>query len=251
MPRLWSSCALPTPESWSSCGELIAPPHRIDLAGVDPLDLAAMGDLDPGRLRAVEQDPVDHRVRAQLEVRPIADRVVVRARRAQPVAAMDVAVKRREPLLAVAIDIFGQLIAGLLYGFEERREQRARGRPALEHERAAPASPLIRAGETRLHLLEVRQAVGVVPVLHPRVAGPAFVVHRVAALEDHPVDRARPAEHLPAGVVDLAAVHVRLRLGLVLPVVEAVADRERQRGRHVDVDVPQVVHAARFDDEHP
>src|SRR5205823_14405262 len=69
----------------------------------------------------------------------------------------------------------------------------------------------------------------------PGLGRPLLVVERVAALEDHAVDRARAAEHLAARVVDAAAVHVRLGLGLVLPVVEAAADRERQRGRHVEV----------------
>ena len=85
----------------------------------------------------------------------------------------------------------------------------------------------------------------------PGVGAPPLVVQRVAALEDHPVDAARAAEHLAAGVVDPPPVHVRLGLGLVLPVVEATADRERQRGRHVDEDVPQVVGAAGLQDEHP
>ena len=100
--------------------------------------------------------------------------------------------------------------------------------------------------EARLHPLEVRQAVRVVPVFEP----PALEVERVAALEDHPVDRARAAEHLAARVVDPPAVHERLGLGLVLPVVEAVADRERERRRHVDVEVPPGVRPPRLEHEH-
>ena len=121
---------------------------------------------------------------------------------------MDVAVERREALLAVAVDVARELVAGLLDGLEERVEQRARRRAALEHERPVAAAVLVGAGEARLHPLEVRQAVGVVPRLHARVGGPALVVERVPALEDHPVDAARAAEHLAAGVVDPAPVHV-------------------------------------------
>src|SRR5262249_8687961 len=60
----------------------------------------------------------------------------------------------------------------------------------------------------------------------------------------------RPAEHLASGVVDAAPVHARLGLGLVLPVVEAVADGYGQRGRHVDEHIPDVVRPARLEHEH-
>ena len=52
-------------------------------------------------------------------------------------------------------------------------------------------------------------------------------------------------------MVDAAAAHVRLGLGLVAPVVEAVADRERERRRHVDEDVPERVVAPRLEHQHP
>src|SRR6185312_13162769 len=99
-----------------------------------------------------------------------------------------------------------------------------RRRSALEDERAAVAAPLVATGEVVLHLLEVRQAVRVVPGLHPRVGGPPLVVHGVAALEDHPVDAARAAEDLAPRVVDAPPVHERLGLRLVPPVVEPGAD---------------------------
>ena len=59
----------------------------------------------------------------------------------------------------------------------------------------------------------------------------------------------RAAEDLAPGVVDPAAVHERLGLGLVLPVVEAAADRERQRRRHVDEHVEAPVGPAGLEDE--
>ena len=91
----------------------------------------------------------------------------------------------------------------------------------------------------------------VVPGLHARVSRPALVVHRVAALEDHAVDRARPAQHLATRVVDLAPAHVGLGLRLIPPVIETVADGERQGGGHVDVDVPQRVVAPCLQHQHP
>src|SRR4029079_15746683 len=127
-------------------------------------------------------------------------------------------------------------VAGLLAGPEERLEQRALRGAALEYERPVAAAPLVGAREARLHLLEVRQGVGGGPALHALVARPALVVHGVAALEDHPVDRARPAEDLAAGVVDAPAVHVRLGLGLVLPIGEPASARVRPRPQPVGGD---------------
>ena len=176
--------------------------------------------------------------------------VQVRAGRAQAPTAADVAVEAGEALLAVPVDVVGELVAGLLHRREERSEQRVGRGPALEHERPAAAAELVGAGEARLHALEVREAVRVRPRLHARIGGPALVVERVAALEDHPVDAARAAEHLAARVVDPPAVHVRLGLRLVLPVVEPPADRERQRRRHVDEHVPLVVGPAGLEHEH-
>jgi hypothetical protein len=156
---------------------------------------------------------------------------------------VDVPVERREPLLPVAVHVVGELEARLTRGLEERAEQRVGGRAAFEHEWAGGASELVvRLGrEAALHPAEVGEAVRVVPRLHPGVGAPALIVQGVAALEDHPVDAARAPEDLASSVVDPAAVHVRFRFGLVLPVVEPVADRERERRRHVDVDVPRVV----------
>ena len=102
-------------------------------------------------------------------------------------------------------------------------------------------------GEAALHLLEVRQAVRVAPGLHARIGCPPLVIERVAALEDHPVDAARAAEHLATSVIHPAAVHERLRFAFVLPVVEPTADREHQRRRHVDEHVPPRVRAAGFE----
>ena len=209
-----------------------------------------MDEFHAGGAGAVEQDPGDERARAHGQVGAAHDRVQVRAGRGQPPAVVHVAVERREALLPVAVDVVGEVVAGLLGRLEEGLEQRARRRPALQDQRALVAAPPPAAGQAGLHLLEVRQAVRVVPGRHARVGGPALVVQRVAALEDHPVDAARAAENLPAGVVDLAPVHERLGLRLVLPVVEPVPDRVGQRGGHVDEHVPRVIRPARLEHEH-
>ena len=164
---------------------------------------------------------------------------------------MDIPVEGRETLLPVAVDVVGQLIAGLLRSSEERAEQRVVGWPALERQRTTVAAEGVvgRSGEAVLHPLEVGQAVGVVPGLHARIRRPALVVERVAALEDHPVDARRAAQDPAAGVVDAPTAHRRLGLRLVAPVVEARPDRERERRGHVDEDVEAMVAAPGLEDE--
>ena len=197
--------------------------------------------IDADRARALENDLRRERARPDIEVGPAHHGVQVRARRAQAPAASDVAVEAGEALLAVSVDVLGELVAGLLHGIEERAEERIRGRAALELQRAGTAAELVRTGEAGLHALEVREAVRVRPVGHAGVSRPALVVERVAALEDHAVDAARTAEQLAARVVDATTLHVGLGLRFVLPVVEAITDRERQRCRHVDEHVEAVV----------
>ena len=209
--------------------------------------------LHADRARAVEQDLRHERAGLDVEVRPRPHRVQVGAGRGEAAPPVHVAVERREPLLPVAVHVVGERIARLLHRLEERAEQRARRGPALEHERTRVAAELVGplGREAAFHALEVGEAVRVVPRLHAGVRRPSLVVERVPSLEDHAVDAARAAEHLAASVVDAPAVHVRLGLALVLPVVERAADRERQRRRHVDEDVPDVVGPPGLEHEHP
>ena len=210
------------------------------------------GVLDSHRPAALEQDLRGEREGLHLEVRTAHHRVQVGARRREAAALVHVAIERGKALLAVAVHVLGERIAGLLDGGKEGVEERAARRTALERERAVVAAEgIVRPrGETVLHPLEVGQAVGVVPGLHPAVRRPALVVQRVAALEDHPVDAARAAQDLPARVVDLAAAHERLGLGLVPPVIEAAADRKRERRGHMDEHVPGPVRPARLQHQH-
>ncbi len=174
------------------------------LAGRHPVAAAPTPVLDPGRPGAVEGHLGGQGQGAHGQVGPVHDRVQVGPGRGQPPAAVHVAVEPGEALLAVAVDVVGERVAGLLHGLEERAEQRVGRRAALQHQRPAAAAPLVGAGQAGLHALEVGQAVRVAPALHALVGGPALVVQRVAPLEDHPVDAGRAAEHLAAGVEDLA-----------------------------------------------
>ena len=217
-----------------------------------PLDARAAppAALHAHRPVALEDDAVDVRTAANGEVGATQHRMQVGPRRRQPPSPVDVPVEGSEALLAVAVEIGGQLVAGLLHGFEEGHEQRAGGGSPLQHQRTLTAPVLVGAGQARLHALEIRQAVAVAPTLHAVGGGPLVVVGRVAALEDHPVDGAGPAEHLAPGVVHTAAAHVRFGLGLELPVVEAIADGKCQRRGHVDEDVPAPVASPGLQDQH-
>ena len=218
-------------------------------AGIDRVTAARPLVVDADRPLTLEPDAGHQGEGADGEVLPVPDRVEVGPRGGEPAAAVDVAVEPREALLPVAVHVVGEVVAGLDRRAEERVEERVGRRAPLELERAVAAAPVVGAGQAVLHPLEVGQAVEVVPLLHPRLPAPSLVVERVAALEDHPVDAARATEYLAARVEDPPAAQVRLGVSLVLPVVEPAADRERQRGRHVDERVDPVVRPARLEDE--
>src|ERR1039458_2748340 len=139
---------------------------------------------------------------------------------AEAPASVNRAVEGGKPLLAKTVHVAGEFVATFLDGAEKGPEERTGRRTAFEHQGTVRPAVLVAAREAVLHPLEVRQAVRVVPLSHAGIAGPAFKVHGVTALEDHAVDAARTAQQLAPGVVDLAPAHVRFRFGLVraLPV---------------------------------
>ncbi|MNH15208.1 hypothetical protein D3C79_748170 [compost metagenome] len=92
-------------------------------------------------------------------------------------------------------------------------------------------------------LAEIRQAVQVGPVFQAWQFGPAVEIHGVAADVAHAVDQRRATQALAAATFHAAAVHVRLRVGLVGPVVAAALQREGQRGWHLGAEVHAVVRA--------
>ena len=214
------------------------------------MGLASLDHFDTHGTVAFEHEASDEGAAADLEVGAGSHRMQVGAGGTEAMPPEDGSVEGREALLAIAVDVIGERIAGLLHGLEERLAEGVCRGTALELERAVAPPPLVGARQARLHPLEVRQAVREVPAAHAGVGAPPLVVERVAPLKDHPVDAARAAKDLSPGVVDAPVVHARLRLRFVPPVVEAIADRERQRSRHVDVHVPRVVRAPGLEHEH-
>src|SRR5581483_6793491 len=122
-----------------------------DLPGPDGGTPPAMDHLDADGAAGLEEDARHERPAAQLEVLASTDRAEIGARRIEPPAAVDRPVEGGEALLAEAVHVVRQLVAGLLDGLEERAEERARRRAALEDDRACAAAPVVRAGEAGLH----------------------------------------------------------------------------------------------------
>ena len=240
----------PTPDSCSNCGLLNAPPHRTTspaamVSTPRPFVISTPTARLPSNTTRLTCVPVIRSrfgrsstgcryARAALKRRP---RNTFLSNAAKPSC--------RNPLTS-SVRLNPAWTPASSHAVEQRRIRRA----ALEFERPVVVAPLVRSCKARLHPLEVRQAVRPVPVLEPRQRAPLVVVHRVAALEDHPVDARRATQHLAAGVVHPSPVHERFRLGLVLPIVEATADRKCERGRHVDEHVPLPVAPPGLDDQH-
>jgi hypothetical protein len=123
------------------------------------------------------------------------------------------------------------------------------GGPApADAERAVTAAPLIGAAGERLHPAEVGQAVRVAPLWQAE-AGPPVVVHRVAAVVDHRVDRGRAADGLACLLLDRPPVQMRLGPGGVAPLDGPALVGERQRGGHGRDRPPGA--AARFYEKYP
>jgi len=241
----------PHPGELEQLGGSERPGAQQDVPAPDGAVTAPPAVLHPDRPPPLEQDPVDEGAGPHVEVAAAHHRVQVGHRSRDPPSPVNVAVERREPLLAVTVHVLRQLVPGFLHRFEEGCEEGAVGRSPFQHQRALAAPPSVRTGQAGLRTLEVREAVAVVPALHAGFGGPLVIVGRVAPLEDHAVDGAGSAEHLSPGVVDPPTPHVGFGIALVSPVVEAVADGEGQGRRHVDEHVPAVVPAPGFEHQDP
>ena len=115
-----------------------------DLAALDPLGSAAPPlDVDRDRPPPVEDDPVTNvRVRTVRFFRPRTG-LEVRLRRAQAPATVDVAVERREPFLAVPVDVLGELVAGLWQASKNARNSGFVAGPRSSTERTVVTPPRV------------------------------------------------------------------------------------------------------------
>ena len=238
MPSERRSSAGPSPDNCRSCGELNAP-RRDDHLGVGARGprLAADQIFDAGGAAAVEQDA---RRRAPPTPRAgcrAARRLEIgrRGRGAHAVAHGGLVEARA--LLRRAVEIVVARIAALLRRLDEGRGERMLVAHVRHAERPAGAVVLVGAALVVLGLAEVRQHVLVAPAGVAELA-PVVEVLGLAADVDQAVDRARSAEHLAARRDDVAAVALRLRLGLVAPVVALVGEQLAVAERDVQPRMP-------------
>ena len=154
---------------------------------------------------------------------------------------------RPMPSLSAAVEVVVPFQAGRLARRGVGLDQRVlEGGPAGA---SGPVAAAIRAWRRppRFPASEIGQRVRIGPG-RQSVRGPAVVVAAVTARIGHGVDRGRAADHLAAGAFDPAAVELRLGLGEIHPVVQAVGEDLAPAERNVD---PRVaVPSARFQHQH-
>ncbi len=157
------------------------------------------------------------------------------------------AVHRAKAFLLVAVEIVGTRIARLHPGFNHRLEERIIARLRRRHaHRAIAAVVVVRPDIAGFRFPVVGQAVEIAPVFQTRLFGPVIQIHRVTANVAHAVDQRGSAEPFAASALHAAIVHVRLRFGLVGPVVALALQRISQRGGHLGAEIEPVVRAAGF-----
>ena len=158
----------------------------------------------------------------------------------------DVQLAEGDALELGAVRVVVERDAGLLGRLHRRRGHRVRLVARDHRQRPAGAVVLVRPAVEVLGALEERQDVVVPPAVVP-ARRPAVVVAAVAAHVDHPVERARPAEHPPARPVQLAPRARDLRNRPVAPVLLRVPELEQPRGI---VDRGVVVRQAGLEEQH-
>ena len=225
--------------------QMTSPPYTLRASSFG-LDI-----LDAHGLFPVEEDSIGKRPADDGQVGTVFDRVQVSPRRTQPAPPVDIAVKGPEAFLSVAVDILREGVTRLLDRLEKGTEKGIFTGARFQQQGAIDTMVFIGTDKAGFRAFKVGQIVGVVPVLHTGILAPALIVHGIAANVDHAVDAARAAQHLAPPVENTPVVHVRFRFALVTPVIEFVAQRDRQSGRHVDEDIPDIVGASGLQHQHP
>ena len=80
---------------------------------------------------------------------------------------------------------------------------------------------------------------GIIPFYHARVFAPLLIIHRITALEDHPVDAAGATQDFATPMINTAVIHVGFGFRLIHPIVMFVANRDGEGGGHVDKNIPE------------
>ena len=242
-------CVAPIPESAGACGDSIAPPQTITSRVA-----RAVVSWPSFRYSTPTHRPFSRisRVACEcvLEVRfsRYEHRIEVALLGRVPLAVLDVDVVPTDALHVRAVEVVGRREAQLDARVDERLRRRVRLVQArVRHvQRASLAAGRVRVVLLILQLLEVREALGEAPA-GAAVVGPVVVVRGVAADVHHDVEVARPARHLPAGLVGRQAVEALLRDAQVAPVDRAAEERVPEGGVR---DVLGISAAAGLEREH-
>ena len=209
-PATAAAPAGPTPESCSSSGELIAPAQTItsraarrSVGSCRRCTVRARRGARARRSRCASPAPASRTTRFGALHR----RVQVGARRRHAPAVAHGDLVEADALLRGAVEVGVARQPGLGAGAQERRRTAGarRATTSADVQRPAGAAPARRAARAVLELAEVRQHVGPAPAGIAAAPAQSSKSARLAAHEDHRVDRARAAEHLAARPVAGAA----------------------------------------------
>ena len=219
MPRRPSSSAAPIPESSRSFGDSTVPAQTITSCSARTRSTAPFRTIStPLAASAVDEQPLRARSGQHLEVRRVGDRRQEGRRRALAHAVLDVELRVRDAVELLAVVVVVERDTRLLRGVDDRGVDGVR--LVLREHVQRTAGPVVLAGAAVevLRPLEQRQHVVVAPAVVPEVR-PRVVVAAMAAGIDHPVERARAAEHLAARPLQLAVRACSLRDRPVAPVL--------------------------------
>ena len=209
-------------------------PRRDDdlAAGRSGQCFAARQIFDTGGAPSLEQHAGGERVRHDMQIAAPACVFQIRRRRRGTHPAPHRGLVIARAFLRGAVEIVVARIAR----FDRGRDKGLGERMLVAHvghaERPAGAVEIVSAALVVLGFAEVRQHVIVAPAGIAELA-PVIEVLGLTADVDQSVDRARAAERLAARRDDVAAVTLRLRLGLVAPVVTPVGEQLAVAERNV------------------
>ncbi len=222
------------PDSSRSCGELIAPPHRITSRRARTVwDRLSCMNCNPGRALALERDPLRQRAGDHPQVRPVHHRMQIALGGRATLAVDRGGLVVADAFLVGAVEIRIGRIAEVVAGTDERLGDLVLVGYVGHHQRAAGAVPRIGSAHLVLGALEIGQHVGGGPSRAAHLP-PQVEILVLAADVDHAVDRGRPAQHFAARPEDAPSVGAGIWFGLVTPVHRGVGEGLAEAQRDVD-----------------
>ena len=210
------------PDSIRSCGELIAPPARMTSrpAKARTVIAAFIRVFNADGAMPLKQDTIDEGADFNAQVSPPQNRSQIGDCGAAAAAVADCDLSGREALLLAAIEIVGPAVAS---GGARRRKSFNDGigkASPPRRERAITAAILVRAAVPGFLAPEIGQHMRIGP-LRQATGRPPIVVAAMAPHIRHRIDRGRAADDFAARDFDPPAVHARLGLGRIHPIVHA------------------------------